>query len=164
MNNPAPTAPAQAQSDTPAAASATATAAHHRPGVAAAPSVTPSAARTHLVGVPAFLIFLVFGLSGLSIALFSFAFESILDRYIGEETLPQVTIFLMEFPIFGWIGSFLMAGVLVAWWFEKMERRLGEVPRRAASLVAITTLIIAFAVLTGLSLPFFDGMGAANFR
>jgi hypothetical protein len=148
-------APAPTQAETPASA------AHHHPGNVPA---YKKDTQPYLVGVPAFLIFLVFGLSGISIALFSFAFEAILDRYIGEETLPQVTIFLMKFPIFGWIGMFLMAGFLVAWWFEKMERRLGEVPRRAASLVAITGLIIVFAILTGLSLPFFDGMGASTYQ
>jgi hypothetical protein len=117
--------------------------------------------RRSLIGIPAFLIFLVFGLSGITIALFSFAFGYTIEDLMSDRTLPTITVVLLRMPVGLWIALFFLIGVSVAWWFQRLENRDGEVPRRAAGLVAIFGLVVVLLILVGLALPFLQGMGAA---
>ncbi|MCB1079802.1 MAG: hypothetical protein KDM63_20715 [Verrucomicrobiae bacterium] len=122
----------------------------------------PKPSSRPLIGVPSFLIFLVFGLSGISIALFSFTFEYTIEDLMDERTLPWITTLLLRMPIGLWIGLFFLIGFVIAWWFQSLENRLGEVPRRAAGLVAILGLMVTLFILVGMALPFLQGMGAAS--
>ncbi|MBL9152848.1 MAG: hypothetical protein JNK37_10195 [Verrucomicrobiales bacterium] len=115
--------------------------------------------KRHLVGVPAFLIFLVFGLSGIATALFSFAFGYTIEDLMADRELPGITTLLLRMPIGLWIALFFLMGFVAAWWFQKMENQNGEVPRRAAGLVAIIGLIVTLFVLVGLALPFLQVLG-----
>ena len=117
-----------------------------------------SSKQNRLLGVPAFLIFVVFGLSGISVGLFSFALAFIIEEMMGEKTIPAVTQGLLQVPVAAWIGIFFVVGAIAAWSFEKSERQAGEVSRRSAGLIAILALVVVLLILVGFSLPLIQGM------
>ena len=113
------------------------------------------------MGVPAFLIFVGFGLSGISVGLFSFVLGFVILELMAGEAIPAVTQGLLQVPVLAWILGFVVLGAVVAWSFEKSERRSGQVSQRTAGLVAISALVVVLLILAGLSLPLMQGMGAA---
>ena len=117
--------------------------------------------RSRLLGVPAFLIFVVFGLSGISVGLFSFVLGFVILELMEGQSVPSVTQGLLQVPVIAWIIGFAILGAGVAWSFEKSERQSGQVSQRTAGLVAISALVIVLLILAGLSLPLMQGMGAA---
>ena len=118
--------------------------------------------KNRLLGVPAFLIFVVFGLSGISVGLFSFVLGFVIVELMEGQAVPAVTLGLLQVPVIAWIVGFIMLGAAVAWSFEKSERQTGEVSQRTAGLVAISALVVVLLILAGLSLPLMQGMGAAS--
>ncbi len=121
-----------------------------------------SSDRKRLLGVPAFLIFIVFALSGISVGLFSFVLDFVILELMDRQSVPAVTAGLLQVPGLAWIALFVVVGSVTAWSFEKSERQTGEVSQRTAGLVAISALILVLLILSGLSLPLMQGMGAAS--
>ena len=114
--------------------------------------------KRRFLGVPAFLIFIVFSLSGISVGLFSLAIGTVVDELVGG-SLPVTTEYLLAVPVLGWMGLFFLLGALSAWWFEKSERVKGEVPSRSAGFIAILGLVMVLGLLVGFASPLMEYNG-----
>ena len=111
------------------------------------------------LGVPAFLIFIVFSLSGVSVGLFSMAMGTVIRDIVGDSLSPG-TQRLLEVPVIAWMGGFFLLGVLAAWFFEKSERLKGEVPGRSAGFIAICGLVMVLLLLVSFAKPLMENSGA----
>lgn len=115
------------------------------------------------LGVPAFLILIVFSLSGISVGLFSMAIGTVVEELVvGQVSAPAEL--LLRVPIIGWMAAFFGLGVIAAWFFEKSERLKGEVPCRSAGLVAIIGLVMVLGLLVGFASPLMEHSGEVASR
>ncbi len=114
--------------------------------------------KRHCLGIPAFLIFIVFSLSGLSVGLFSIAMGTVVEDMVGAN-LAVHTQWLLSVPVLGWILGFFLLGALAAWFFEKSERLRGEVPGRSAGFIAICGLVMVLLLLVGFASPLMERSG-----
>ncbi len=116
--------------------------------------------KKRILGVPAFLIFVVFGLSGISIGLFSSTMAAVLMEMMDRRAVPPMTLALLEVPATAWIVAFFLMGVIAAIFFEKLERREGVVPSRTAGLIAMSGLVTVLLILISLVAPFISNLPA----
>ena len=119
--------------------------------------------KKRFVGIPAFLICIVFSLSGVSVGLFSLAVGTVI-RELSGKPLPASTAALLEVPLLAWMGGFFVIGVVAGWWFERSERLKGEVPSRSAGLIAILGLVMVLALLVSFAIPLVEYNGEVASR
>lgn len=114
--------------------------------------------KRNCLGITAFLIFIVFSLSGLSVGLFSIAMGIVVEEMVGSN-LALHTRWLLSVPVLGWIVGFFLLGAVAAWFFEKSERLRGEIPCRSAGFIAIFGLVMVLLLLVGFASPLMERSG-----